>query len=132
MKIKKPMTPADHFAAAREIIASSNYKIFTPNWRYFRQKLQLVATKSYVTKNLFLLQLRNNILVVNELPPSYGDRGLVHKIAHELGIHVTVARPLPRLGECFDPWDAARLYIKPSEQAEFDLFVKENLNARLP
>jgi hypothetical protein len=131
MKIKKPMTPVDHFEAAREILAHSNYKIFTPHGRYFRQKHQLIAAKSFGTKKLFLLQLRKDTLMVSALPPCYGDSSVVQKIEHELGITITKGRPLFRLTDD-DPWDAARFYITPRGQIEFDLFVKENLNARLP
>lgn len=130
MKIKKPMTPVDHFEAAREILANSNYKIFTPHGRYFRQKHQLIAAKSFGTNKLFLLQLRNDTLVVRALPPCYGDSSVVQKIGRELGIAITNGKPLFRLGD--DPWEAARYYITPRGQIEFDLFVKDNLNARLP
>lgn len=130
MKIKKPMTPADHFAAAREIIASSDYKIFTPNGRYYKQKLQLIAAKSYGTKSLFLLQLKNNILIVRGLPPQYSDRSIVQKMERELGIAIPIEKPLRRFS--FEPWDAARLYVTPTERIEFDLFVQETLDTRLP
>lgn len=124
------MTPSDYFAAAKEIIANSNYKVFTPHGRYFRQKLQLIAATSFVQNRFFLLQLRKDLLVVRELPPYHGDRSLVHKIETELGVTVTIDRPLFRLGD--DPWEAARFYVTPPEQSEFNLFVNENSNARLP
>ena len=124
MKLKKAMTPADHFAAAKEIITSNDYKVFTPRWRYFRQKLQLIAAKSYRGKKLFLLQLKNSELVVRGLSPNYGDRVIVNKIERELKISIIWGEPLPCQTD--KSWeDAAPLYIAPREQAEFDLFIKK-------
>lgn len=123
MKLKKPITPAEYFAAAKEIITSSDYKVFTPRWRFFRQKLQLIAAKSYGGKKLFLLQLRNNKLVVRGLPPNYGDRLIVYKIERELKISIILGEPLFSLAD--KSWDVASHYIAPREQDEFDLFIKK-------
>ncbi len=124
MKIEKPMTPADYFAAAREIIASSNFKIFTPNHRYFRQEHQLIAVTSFILKKLFLLQLRSGELVVRQLPPNYGDSTVVSSLKRELDIPIRTTRPLLRLTRG-DPWEAAACYVTPQERGEFELLTKK-------
>ncbi len=129
---RKPETPEEKFQAAKEIIASRDYKIFTPVWRYFRHQHQFIAATSYICKRLFLLQLRKGgVLTVRALPPSHGDRVILHAIESELRISISIEKPLFRL-TTEDPWDAARLYVAPRERDEFDLFVKELPRTRLP
>lgn len=124
MKIKGSMTPIEQFEAARVIIASRGFKIFTPNRRYFRQENQLIAATSFILKKLFLLQLRNGELVVRQLPPNYGDSTVVSSLKRELDIPIRTTRPLLRLTRG-DPWEAAACYVTPQERGEFELLTKK-------
>ncbi len=125
MKIQTPKTPLKNFEAAREILASNGYKIFTPNGRFFHHKHQFIAAKAYLGKRLLLIQLRRGrTLATSSLPPRYEDPSIIAKIEQELGVSFHIDRPLFRLTTEDDPWDAARFYISPKERGEFDLFVK--------